>query len=158
MKSIPSKLGALAASAVTLTALTPVFINASPPSQQTLPEQRVSSSSPTLAKSAGKTVNFSSGEGTATASVSWLSDKQFRYTINLSSRKGNPVYVEYVGVRDFFPDTSSRRLTGDTRSRATSSGTSNIQKLKLSGVKFRICKNVPFRPDPCGSYSRVVRR
>jgi hypothetical protein len=104
------------------------------------------------------TVRFSSSEGSAIAHVRWVSDKQFRYSITLFSKNGKPVYVQYVGVRDFFPDTSSMRLTGDTRSRGNFSGTSKNMKLKLSGAKFRVCQNLSYRPDSCGPFSVVVRR
>lgn len=108
-------------------------------------------------------IDFTSDDGNGTVnSINWTGPKNFNYSINLRSKNGSRVYVSFKGVRDFAPDTDGHRLTGDTTSRRgyDFKGTKDGGTIELawSGVSFRVCKRINFRPDKCGDWSRVYRR
>ena len=84
----------------------------------------------------------------------------FFYNFTVEPAGGEKVYVEFQGVRDNLPDTDWSRLTGDTTSRFTFSGSKSggFGERGWSGVKFRICKVKPLDTDSCGGDSPVIRR
>lgn len=116
--------------------------------------EKVTLSTPesTLISVAKQRVSFSSPEGSASGTITWTGTKSFNYSITLKSRFGKPVYIDAQGFRDFAPDASPRRITGNTTSSQLFSGNVSGQRgeLKWTGLYLRVCHDIPFAPDKCG--------
>ncbi|MEH2121254.1 hypothetical protein [Nostoc sp.] len=100
-------------------------------------------------------ISISSSDGSATGTINWTGTKNFNYKITLKSKKGKPVYIEAQGFRDFAPDSSRQRMTGNTTSRNgrkfSNSFSGKFGELKWTGVYLRVCTDISFRPDKCGA-------
>jgi hypothetical protein len=122
----------------------------------------LASDSTLIAKaSKSKAVSFSSSDGSASGSITWTGTKNFNYRFTLKSKSGNPVYIDAQGFRDFAPDGTPRRMTGNTTSKMGQlfSGSFSGQRgeLKLTGVYLRVCTDKSFARDTCGP-RRAIRR
>ncbi len=108
-------------------------------------------------------VNVSSNDGFGQQSVnSWLSNG-WTATGTLQSTHGDPVYYSGRIVYDWDADPICGRYTSDTTSLTPVSrgGTCSVFPPPLfndvDGAKFRVCRNKPYAPDPCGSWSTQLR-
>ena len=122
----------------------------------TLEKATLSTPESTLISKVGKSqrVSFSSPDGSASGTITWTGTKNFNYTINLKSKSGKPVYIDAQGFRDFAPDATPRRMTGNTTSKGGQlfSGSLSGQRgeLKWTGVYLRVCTDRRFASDQCG--------
>lgn len=107
---------------------------------------------------AGQNISLDSDEGSANGTITWTGSKSFNYNITVKSKKGNSVYIQNKGVRDFVLDTVWGRMTEnttDTRGQTFSSGWS--YPVKVTGVKLRVCRDVRFGRDKCGGWKEYRR-
>jgi hypothetical protein len=110
---------------------------------------------------ASESISYSSGQGHGSGTISWTGTKSFNFDVNVCSSQGNNVYTQFKGVRDNAPDSSGRRMHGNTSSCSqhfVGSASGSTGELAWSGAAFKICQDKSFEPDSCGSYSGTYRR
>ncbi len=113
-------------------------------------------------------VNVSSNEGSGTQSISGWADDTWASTGTLKSTSGKAVYYSGNRVYDWAPDylcdngDAGRYTTNTTSTSGVSKGGTcgafGIYPGNVDGAQFRICRDIQFIPDPCGSWSSTVRR
>lgn len=121
-----------------------------------------------LLPTAAYAVNVSSNEGSGTQSVNGWSDDTWSATGTLKSTSGNAVYYSGNRVYDLAPDyvcnsNSEGRYTTNTAStsgvaKGGTCGAFGVFPGNVDGAQFRVCRDIQIVPDPCGSWSSVVRR
>ncbi|MEW5857139.1 MAG: hypothetical protein AB1861_07120 [Cyanobacteriota bacterium] len=115
------------------------------------------------AKSKTQSISIASKEGSASGTITWTGTKSFNYNVTVKSKKGNSVYVQAKGYRDFVPDTLLwARMTENTTNTGGQTFSGSISggfgSLKLTGVKLRVCKDVRFGRDKCGPSKNYPRQ
>lgn len=107
-------------------------------------------------------VNVSSSDGSGTQVASSFFGNGANLTGTLRSTSGNPVY--YSGRVDISlaPDQTVGRYTTNTTSTTavTRGGSVSFFPIfppnQFQGVRARVCRDISFLPDPCGSWSTRI--
>lgn len=108
-------------------------------------------------------ISASSNDGSATHRVVRWFEGGANMSGRVKSTSGSPVYLGGMSVYNRRLDEHHGRYTTDTRSRtwvlrSGRIGVAGNVGIRMDGVKFRVCRNRSYMPDPCGSWSRTIRK
>lgn len=74
-----------------------------------------------------------------------------------NTRRYACVYMQRAPVARFALDGDWKRSSPDRCSGSGTYGWSDSFRLAYDGFKFRLCRNVAYRPDTCGSSTTIYR-
>jgi hypothetical protein len=115
------------------------------------------------APTAATAVNVSSNDGSGVQNVTtWYGNGAY-LDGTLRSTHGNPVYYSGQVAINNCDDSTYGRYTGNVTSTSGMGAGGQISALigfwpcSFEGVKARVCRDVSFAPDPCGSWSSTMK-